>query len=160
MKARLVVVLIALLGASAFAPAPFPRPSRKADNNDISLTSFQGIWRVEAFATSSSSGNHAKRDWHIKYIRVKDDQWSFMNSLESANVSYTIAIDSARRPATLDFFTSPKAANEIQPRGVGIIRRTGDKVFIIYVFGTPDSRAASFERPPDNQWVIWLEKVR
>jgi len=155
MTARMAFAVAVLVGVAAFAPAPLPRP-RKDDGFERSL---RGLWRVEAFGSTSATGDHAVRKWHIKYVRIERDRWTFMNSATSENVSYALAIDGTRQPATLDFFDEPRGSSS-WPRGVGIVTRRNDEVCVIYVFKGPDSRATSFERPPDGHWIVWLKRVR
>ena len=46
MTVRLIVAVVVLSSAPAFAPAPFPRASRDGDRNGIDMKRFQGTWKV------------------------------------------------------------------------------------------------------------------
>jgi hypothetical protein len=155
---RLAFAVAVLLGVAAFAPAPLTRP-RKDDGFEVSARTLRGLWRVEAFASTSATGNHAVRKWHIKYVRIERDRWTFMNSATSENVSYGLTIDGTRQPASLDFFDEPRDGSG-RPCGVGIVSRRHDDVCVIYTFKGPEGRAESFERPPDHHWIVWLKRVR
>jgi uncharacterized protein (TIGR03067 family) len=154
---RILLAVLIVFGVTAFAPAPFPRPSRKGEERAITVQNFQGLWRVASMKRSRATGQHEPYKWHITHVRVKDDRWAFRQN-ETDNGNYSIVIDNSKRPATLDFFNARKQGGA-RPSGVGIIRRQGARVEILYSFGiTPERRAVSFHQPPDNQWVLLLER--
>ena len=74
------------------------------------------------------------------------------------NAGYSITIANDKKPAALDFH-SLDPGNQGTPQGSGIIRRKGDVVEIISTFGTL-KRAASFDPPPEDQWLLTLKKER
>jgi uncharacterized protein (TIGR03067 family) len=155
--ARLAFSLLVLLAATAFAPAPFPRPQRGPKVDEITIQTFQGTWRVASMKRSRRDGNHTPHNWNITHIRVEKDSWTFLENGQR-NASYTLTITNNQKPAALDFYHSADNRKEPAP-GQGIIRRKGDVVEIVYLFGNP-KRATSFEQPPDNQWLLTLQKER
>ena len=78
MSARLPFVLV-LFGVVAFAPAPFPRQRRGSEDAAVSMRTMEGLWRVEAFGSTRDTGDHAKQDWHIKFIRIRDGRTEWVN---------------------------------------------------------------------------------
>lgn len=157
MKTRSLLALVALACLTAFAPAPFPRPERRKASDEVGLETVQGMWRVASMKRSRSNGRHEDYDWHITQVRVQQSRWEFLQK-GSTNASYDIAIDNTQKPATIDFFSG--GARRGQASGYGIIRRRGAAIEILYVFATGQGRARSFEAPPDNQWVLTLERQR
>jgi uncharacterized protein (TIGR03067 family) len=141
---------------TAFAPAPFPRPRRGQAEGVISLPAFQGRWRVVSMKQCSADGNHRPYAWAVTHVRVKDDTWSFEYGNGTAATGYRITIDNAREPAHLDFWNTN--VKEQTPPGMGVIRKRGRVVEIIYIFGG-NNRPASFARPPEGQYLLVLERV-
>jgi uncharacterized protein (TIGR03067 family) len=156
MKTRLLLALITLLVLTAFAPAPFPRSKRERETFDeINLKSFQGTWKVISMEVIEQ-GNVPKRiPWNITHVRVKGDHWSYLvNQAENSN--YRMAIDGTRKPASIDWYTDGAQPN--RPGMVGLIRRQGDRVRILYYVTTPENRATSFDDPPVNWWLLTLQR--
>jgi uncharacterized protein (TIGR03067 family) len=149
MRARLLVALLALFGVTAFAPAPLPRRGRGAQG-EITLASFQGTWKVVSFDTVGPGGRRTDVRW-FQQVRVESDLWTYVVNGGNSS-SYRITIEGAR-PAALDFIT-PGGRGVIM---AGIIRRQGNRVTILYYSAGPP-RPRSFEDPPDNWWLLVLEK--
>ena len=105
-------------------------------------------------------GTAAPHRWNVTHIHVKDGRWTFMHN-ENASNGYSISIDTANRPAALDFL--PDTGGKIMPKGggttgKGIIRRKGDVVEIVYLFGGAP-RPVSFERPA-GYYLLTLKRQR
>jgi uncharacterized protein (TIGR03067 family) len=157
MKGCLILALFALVGLTAFAPAPFPRPPRRGDANEISVATFQGTWRVASMRYSSKDGKHRPYSWSITHVRVDNRTWTFVDKNGGSSASYTITIDNTMKPAAhLDFWSGEPQIGGRAPGG-GIIRKKGNVVEIIYVFGG-SNRPISFEQPPDGQYVLILHR--
>jgi hypothetical protein len=154
---RTAIALVALLCLTAFAPAPFPKTQRAGrEQDEITVQTFEGTWRVAGMMRLRSDGKHTPHNWRATQIRVENGLWSFMQD-DHAYASYAIAIRHASKPASLDFYNK---VNRDQPAlGQGIIRRKGDVVEIIYVFGR-QQRAVSFDQPPDGQYLLTLKRKR
>jgi uncharacterized protein (TIGR03067 family) len=155
---RRVFCIVALAGVTAFAPAPLPRRARGGSDGEISLATFQGTWRVASMQSSRRDGRHLPHKWNITHFRVSGAELTYLEN-GSTNARYTVVIGNQGRPATIDFYNGE--AKGIAP-GQGIIRRKGDVVEILYVFGVfgGTQRAVSFEQPPDNQWLLTLHRER
>jgi uncharacterized protein (TIGR03067 family) len=152
---RIVVCLLAL-SAVAFAPAPFPKASRPGPPNEITVTTFQGTWRVTGMSRALRDGKHSPHKWDVTHIRIRDDEWTFMDG-DTPNTSYRITINNLQQPAGLDFYN--RSGGNGEAPGKGIIRRKGDVVEILYSFGNV-SRAVSFDPPTVNHWILTLKKGR
>jgi uncharacterized protein (TIGR03067 family) len=154
---RVVFSVLVLVTTTAFAPAPFAKPDRRGGQDDVTVQTLQGTWRVASMKHSRRDGNHTPHNWNITHIHVENDNWTFMEN-SSRNASYTITVTNNQKPAALDFHHGAVNRKERAP-GQGIIRRKADVVEIIYVF-SGQQRASSFEQPPDNQWILTLQKQR
>jgi uncharacterized protein (TIGR03067 family) len=158
MKARVLVAVLSVFGAAAFAPAPFPRPQRRGGVDDVSVPTIQGTWRVAGMLSSRKDGKHQPYNWHINQIRIKGDVWTFVDRNGSDGTSYALVVKNDKKPAWLDFY-GVNQPRQGAPPGGGIIRRKGDVVEIIYVFGGRE-RPVSFEQPPDGQYLLTLQRQR
>ena len=157
MKARLAVALLAVVAGAAFAPAPLPRQRRGSDE-DISIATFQGTWRVAGMMHTRKDGKFTPYNWNITHIKIDGKTWKFQDEKSGSGNNYNITIDNTRKPAAyLDFWNGEPASGRAP--GQGIIRRKGDVVEIIYVFGNRE-RAVSFERPPSGQYWLTLQRER
>jgi hypothetical protein len=149
MKARLGIALLALLGLTAFAPAPLPRRER-AHAGDVTLSSFQGRWRVTKIQLSRADGRHVPIQASYTHVRVARHRWTFTYGNEEG-ASFDLTFDDSCKPPLLKF--------EGNVAGVGLIRRVGGQVQVAYRWGTEENRPVSFERLPDDFWIITLERA-
>ena len=150
---RFLVGVAALVGLTAFAPAPFPRPWR-GESTETTLQTLQGTWCVTAFLISRA-GDPVTYSSSTTHVRVRGDEWAFVGGGE---VRYAIAVNGARRPATIDFYNGPVSDKE-PIQGRGIIRRKGDALEVVYQWRS-ESRATSFERPPHGQYLLKLRREK
>jgi uncharacterized protein (TIGR03067 family) len=154
MYLRLLIVLLVVTGLTAFAPAPFPRPKRDNDQM-INLDRFQGTWKVISLETTGVGGRHTRINWSITHIRIAQDRWTFLqNRIE--NTTYQIALDPGQKPCTIDYRWPGNQGG--QPAMVGIIRRKGDRVDIVYLSGT--NRPRNLDDPPPNFWLLKLVREK
>jgi hypothetical protein len=153
MKPRLLLGCLALLGLTAFAPAPFPRPRRS--QTDVSVERIQGTWTILKLEMTDGKGGMTAQGDYLKEVRVEKGRWSFIyRNPASAPVVYQLAIDTSRTPAALDL-TRPGQA---RPYGTGIILRQGNLMRVLYSFGS--QRLSSFDRPPAGYWHLTLQQGR
>lgn len=157
---RLAVALIATLGLTAFAPAPLPKPARRDAGEQINLQSFQGTWRSVKLEQIEQGGGKREIPWNIAAVRIQDDLWTFINTGETENAKYWLLIEGTKRPPTIDFYTQRAGqGNQAgKPYMVGILKRQGDTVYILYFSTNPENRARSFENPPVGWWLLTLER--
>jgi uncharacterized protein (TIGR03067 family) len=156
---RILVGVVALIGAAAFAPAPLPRPWR-GENTETTLQTIQGTWRVTDCTQVLVRGD----EWSfVSYnssttqVLVSGDEWSF-GGKGGGHVSYVVAVHGGRRPAAIDFYNGP--VSEKEPiQGRGIIRRKGDELHVVYQWRIGE-RATSFDRPPHGQYLLKLRREK
>jgi hypothetical protein len=154
MPARLSVAVLALAGLTAFAPAPFPRKHNKAKADPALLLA--GLWKVEKVARSTSRGYTTSTSL-MSHIRIQDGRWTFMRNNRGTvtpSTSYRLVIHSDQTPIALDGMRD----NSRTPWMLGIARRVGDTVEVLYGFGV--KRPDSFERPPTDCWRITLRREK
>jgi uncharacterized protein (TIGR03067 family) len=149
MRLRLPAALAALTVLMAFAPAPFPRPGR--DLTRIDLDRFQGTWKV-ADHHLWQAGTKQRSKWTVTHIRVAGHRWTLMNA-GGEIVTYRIEIDPAKKPALIDW-----RGERGEALWLGLIRRDGDKVEVIYYSAT--QRPANFDTPPSGSYLITLQRSR
>jgi len=103
---RAALALLAFCTLTAFAPAPFPKYSRRDDGQTaVSLHLFQGKWRSVKLEDIKHDGARTDTSWQITAVRVKDDLWTFLNKGDAENAKYRLTIDGTRKPATIDFYS-------------------------------------------------------
>jgi uncharacterized protein (TIGR03067 family) len=151
---RLTLGLIALTLLPAFAPAPFPRAGR-ADRDEMSLKACQGTWEV--ISNESVQGTTRTRsDWGITHVRIRGSRWTLMTDGREI-VSYTIAVDGARRPAHIDWFPLEQPAG--RTLWTGLIKREGERVLILYSDGgSPANRPRDFHSARANSYLITVRR--
>jgi hypothetical protein len=150
MKIRLGLALLLLFGPAAFAPAPFPRPER-ARAGDVTLSSFQGRWRVTKIERSRADGRHEPLRLTYTHVRIVRHRWTFLYGDQGEGASFDLTFDDTCKPPLLRF--------DGNVNGVGLIRRVGGQVQVAYRWGTEENRPVSFERLPDDFWIITLERA-
>lgn len=159
---RIFASLVALICLTAFAPAPLPRPKRTAQSEEISLQTMRGTWRVTAAVRTSQNGQHTPHVWAVTHVRIEGDSWTFLRG-NQVSTTHALAIDGSKKPAHLDFNrdggggAGKGGKPGVRSPGNGIIRRKGNVVEIIYVFGGRE-RAVSFEQPPEGQYLLTLQR--
>jgi uncharacterized protein (TIGR03067 family) len=147
--------LLALIGPLAFAPAPLPRRERGRQTAGITLEGFQGSWRITKRLTLRANGQHVPSTSPVTHIRVVGDRWTFMTGRGEGN-TLLIAIDNTKSPAHLNFYN--KGGRKESVYGVGLIRRHGPGVQVLYTWGGEQRRPPGFEPPPEGIWCIFMQK--
>jgi uncharacterized protein (TIGR03067 family) len=160
MTVRLIVAVAVLTSLTAFAPAPFPRTSRDGDRTGIDMKRFQGTWKVISMEIVQAGGRLDKlSDWGENAqgttgVRVEGDKWTYLTNGNRSG-SYWMDIDPTQKPAAVNWYTQ---ADKKNPGMLGLIRREGDQVTILYYATTPNNRPRTFENPPVNWWVLKLRR--
>jgi uncharacterized protein (TIGR03067 family) len=156
---RVVTALLAVCVLTAFAPAPFPKPPRRG-GEEINLQGFQGTWRSVKLEGIEQNGGKREIPWGIAAVRVQNDLWTFLNKGETENAKYRLVIDGTRKPPTIDFYSEGRGGREQggKPYMVGVMKRQGDIVQILYFSTGPENRARSFDNPPVGWWLLTLER--
>jgi uncharacterized protein (TIGR03067 family) len=152
---RLTLTLTVACVSMAFAPAPFPRP-RRADPDELSLNWFQGTWDVVDHETAEGA-RREKASWTVTQIRISGSRWTLLTNGREVVGSYTIAIDGRPRPAQIDWF--PLEQPNANTLWVGLIKREGDRVQILYSDGgSPRKRARDFFSAPAGSYLITVRR--
>src|SRR5262249_60675972 len=116
MNVRLTGAVVALTSVPAFAPAPFPRPSREGDRTGIDMKRFQGTWKVISMEIVQAGGRLDKlSDWGehadgTNAVRVEGDKWTYVNNGRNSS-SYWMDIDPAQKPAAVNWYTQADKKN-------------------------------------------------
>src|SRR5262249_41816723 len=155
MKVRLCLALLALIGPLAFAPAPLPRQDRRAQAPEITLATLQGRWRVTSHQTARANGQLVLDNGGASHILIFEDCWTFLAGDLYVPPLY-IRVDSARKPARLNFYDRKGPNQPIS--GVGLIRRHGPGVQVVCRWGGEQDRPVTFDLPPEGAWLVTLEK--
>jgi uncharacterized protein (TIGR03067 family) len=151
---RRVLPLFAVLSL-AFAPAPFPKPSIS-----INLASFQGRWKVVRIEVTLPNGGVRKWDWDIRTIRVRDNHMAYLrgNASDAKADEFPIAMSPGKELAAIDWWL-PGQKPDGSPKMVGLMRRRGDTIHILYKPGTGlADRPKQFENPPEGWYLKTIRR--
>lgn len=152
---RLSMALLVAFGLTAFAPAPFPRRVR-APEPELSLKALRGTWRIVSIHSTKPNGQHIPETFNGPDVRIAGDRWTFLpDNYPGANLD--IAIDHTKKPAHVTFYCVP-AANQRKPRGVGIIRRMGEEIQLLYTWSGEDQRPKAFDPAPEAYYLMTLKR--
>lgn len=156
MKRRFGLALLALIGLTAFAPAPFPRTGRRGQAGEISLRTVQGFWRATSMQVSRAEGQLMPDPEERQYthVRIIQDRWTFTTGDREGSTLF-ISINPTNEAVLLNFY---KRANKDAVYGVALLSRLGAQVRIAYRWGDETNRPHSFERLPEGLWVVTLER--
>jgi hypothetical protein len=157
MRLRLAVALLALIGVTAFAPAPLPR--RPKEETPVSLQALNGDWTLIDWWRYASDGevDHAvRRCGGRQVVRIKEGTWTFClakGDVLLAGESHELAINTRRRPTGIDFLQPGTREVEMS----GSIRFNGDTVEVLYDFDV-NRRPTDFARPPRGAFYLRLTR--
>jgi uncharacterized protein (TIGR03067 family) len=139
-------VLVALM-LTAFAPAPFPR--REARGDSLTLKDLIGDYRaVSLVQTGTAQGNGPPSSSGVTHVSITSTQWIFNKN--SGPTTYDLRVDHAKKPVEMNFLY----VGQKEPYGRAIVRREGNKVRVIYNWGT--QRPSGFENQPGGYWDLTL----
>ena len=142
----LSAVLVALL-LTAFAPAPFPR--REARGDSLSLKELIGDYRATSLVqTGSNQVNVQPSTNGVTHVSITSTQWIFNKN--NSPTTYDLRVDNARKPVEMNFMY----VGQKDPYGRAIVRREGNKLRVIYNWGT--QRPTGFENQPGGYWDLTL----
>src|SRR5262245_5746299 len=113
MTRRIVLALFALHALTAFAPAPFPRPSRRESSNALTEQWLQGEWQKVSKEITTGNGQNKPYNWPVDTIRVEGGRWTFHGGgAERARV--TTVLDRTQTPARLYWHNGDVADVDVQ----------------------------------------------
>jgi hypothetical protein len=147
---RAAIALSVLLALTAFAPAPLPRRERGSAADEMSLSHFQGYWRMVHFDEGNAQ---------VKGVRVQGDRWAYVNQNGSDNARYRLVVGKGRGAVPIDWY---HGTEQQQPYFLGLIRRDGDKLELLYRVGARrEERPAGIIEPKPQGWLVMvLERER
>jgi uncharacterized protein (TIGR03067 family) len=150
---RLLPLLVVL--CLAFAPAPLPRPT-----SSINLEGFQGRWKVIRMEITLPNGGLREWNWHVKTIRVRGGHMAYLqgNASDARAEEFPFAISPGKGLAAIDWWL-PGQKPDGSPRMVGLMRRRGDTLQVLYKPGTGlADRPKQFEDPPEGWYLKTLKR--
>jgi uncharacterized protein (TIGR03067 family) len=149
------LVLLIVSCVFGFAPAPLPRPSPS-----INLTSFQGRWKVVRMEITLPNGGLREWEWDVKTIRVRNGQMAYLreNAKDATADEFPIALSPGKGLVAIDWWL-PGQKPDGSPRMVGVMRRRGDTIQVLYKPGTRlADRPTQFERPPAGWYLKTIKR--
>lgn len=150
---RLSLAVLILLGATAFAPAPFPRSSRKGTvETGVAVTQISGVWKIIKLESSTKDGLTTVNT-QLHEVRIENNRWSFVyREARRAPVVYDLSTDPSQKPAPINFMR----IGQTQPYGQGLVVRQGNVMKVLYSFGA--SRPARLVPPPPGYVLLTLHR--
>lgn len=156
MKLRLGLALLLVIGPMAFAPAPLPRRTRGGEGDVVTLSSFQGNWRLVKRVDVRADGKHVPTQSPVTHIRITQDRWAFMAGNSQVN-AFFISVDSSKKPAQLNFYDAQGPNRRVT--GVGLLRRMpGGGIQVLYGWGGEQGRPVDFDPPKSGYWLADLQR--
>lgn len=153
---RLAAALLAVLGLTAFAPAPLPRPARRGGEiAAISLETCQGTWRIVREEEVRVGGWGEKR-LTSRFIRIHGGEWVSLNSNKEEAPGYTIRIDGSTTPARIGWYSSNRNAGATEPTWAGLVRRHEGQLQVSYM--SPRQVPGNFGALPAGAVVLTLRR--
>jgi uncharacterized protein (TIGR03067 family) len=136
---RCALLTLALLSL-AFAPAPFPRPSKPSGLKG-DLKALQGMWQQ----IDAPAGHPAD-----VVLTVAGDRFTFSRRGKVAS-DWTARLDPTKTPAALDLRNARPPGAGVVPEVLGVYVLQGDTLRFAYSLGGPGSRPAAVAAGPGVQ---------
>jgi uncharacterized protein (TIGR03067 family) len=129
----------------AFAPAPFPRRERRADDS-VAVQNLIGTWQTVALIHPPSDVVLDPNAHGVGTVSITDTRWVF-----ASGSGFDLRIDQAKRPAQIDLTYE----GQKNPHGMGIIERRGDTLRVIYAW---EKRPTGFQGQPKGCYLLTLKR--
>ncbi len=156
MRIRALMVALAVLSQTAFAPAPFPKPERKDD-----LKSLEGTWSVARYELAGAARPTAKMK-----VRIEGNKWTFLRvdaAGTTPTVTYTFTVDPKKNPRLIDLThtTLKVAAGNNKLMGIYRFEHKGrDQVQVVFhTFGV-DRRPDGFDGADKQAYLLVLQREK
>jgi uncharacterized protein (TIGR03067 family) len=156
MQGRALIIALATLGLTAFAPAPFPRADRRDDTKKL-----VGTWTVTRYERAGTPVGVGP----LLKVRIEGNKWSFLriNAAGAAPATaYSIVLDSRKNPRCIDLTMIVEGR---MPPGngklMGIYRfDQGDRNKVQVVFNTFNvtERPSGFDGVDKKAYLIDLQR--
>jgi len=161
MRIRLIALaVVALIGLTAFAPAPFMKTDRRKDRGDV-LDALQGVWSITEKQRMGPNGRLLKMSASQK-VRIDKDGWRYVSSFEvnapmakgggkgkgfEGGPAYKIVLDTKRNPVEFRLRRSTARDTDYM---VGIVHVSGNTAKILYRLASSARRGEAQEEMPRN----------
>jgi len=170
MRNRLIALaVLAVIGLTAFAPAPLIRNERKRDRDGDVIDALQGTWSVTEKVRMGPNGTLMKYSTAQK-VCVEGEAWRFTSAaalkgkgVAKGAVSYKIVADPKRRPAEFRVKRAIGGGDATTDYMVGIVRVTGSTAKMLYRLGTggpgsKDEMPRDFDTIPEGWYSMTLSR--
>jgi hypothetical protein len=180
MRTRLIALAVfALIGAAAFAPAPFMKSDHGKNRGRDVLSMLQGTWSIAEKTRKGPDGELMKYSTTQRIV-IEKETWQFTSPRALAGgggpgigaapkgkakggtgaVSYKIVLDASRKPVEFRLKRTTSTSTDYM---VGIILPLGDRVKIAYCLGTAFRRQevpmpTNFEDVPEGWYSMTLKR--
>ncbi len=155
MRIRALIIAVAVLGLTAFAPAPFPRPDRKDD-----LKGLSGTWTVTRYDMGGTAVGLAG----TMKVKIEGNKWSFLRVTAAGTMpstSYTFTLDAKKDPRLIDLTRTGPGLAAGNNKLMGIYRfehKDRDKVQVVFhTFGVA-KRPAGFDGADMQAYLMILQR--
>jgi len=161
MLVRLLLATIALIGMTAFAPVPLPKPPKVTQKT--LLESMQGDWQMVSTERNLRGGRFTSRS--TTRIRIEDNRWSYVypNGTEfRVSTTYNIVLDLHQKLATMDLKRAlPGGGETVYMSGIVVVE--GDTLKFCYSlainpYGTR-MRPTTLDPLPENAILMTLKRI-
>jgi uncharacterized protein (TIGR03067 family) len=143
MRYRLLLGLLALLGLTAFAPAPFPKPPKD------DLKRLAGVWAVDRYERGGSSLRSTKAKMRL---RITGNNWEFMRDTQ-VTASYVATLDPKAKPPSLNLSGKPGEM-------LGIYRLDRDQFEMVFNHFGVRERPSSFDKTGQSSYRLVLKREK
>jgi uncharacterized protein (TIGR03067 family) len=151
MRGRLLLALLALVGATAFAPAPPPRERRAGK---IDLKAITGQWVLVA---QQVAGRPVREPSYRMEVEIKDGSYTYYVGPRGAPGTVTntsvIILDATKTPCVLDM-DRPAGGRS----STGVCALENDTLRICFTRGT--ARPASIEPTKPGEELVVLKRMK
>lgn len=167
MKARILLAVAVIVGATAFAPVPFVKEKKPQVKDEDAL---QGVWVIKS--RERAGGPPFKGLTSQQYVRIQGKNWQFgrdngAGGFTFTGLTLTIRLDTSKSPAWLDldralpnggFGKVKKGGAPNTPYYVGMVEVAGDTMRFVYTLR--GERPADFRLTGPREMLITLERVK
>lgn len=166
MRIHLLIALVALVGTTAFAPAPFLKTRRHRERGTMDLLpQLQGTWSITSKVRTGPNGRQTNYSTSQQIQFEKDTfQYTYKNiKAKITPVPYKFTLDPGGPPARFRIQrTSTTPAYDYM---TGIITVEGDTAKMMYRLGSTglpakDKMPTGFDVVPEGWYLMTLKRER
>jgi uncharacterized protein (TIGR03067 family) len=149
MRYRVAAALVVIVGLTAFAPAPFIKPTRK-----VPPPRLEGEWEI----VSRNSWKMSPKGTVKSRVRIQPGKWAFVRDsggVARTTAVYHLKVDTSTSPATFDL---RHKENDATPYGCGIFEIKGDEMRAAYSWSA--SRPDALDSKKAHVYRMVLRRVK